>query len=449
MHGLLGQGCRDSFLDVRPDGLEVDAVSFLAQMQHVRSRQQQVGELFVVESAERAPDVAEVDVGLCSDVSHDLAVAGVCLLEHLAAREGVEPQRPVVRGEDDLLRAEMTCPRDHLDEIGAICILGNPRKPSIGLPAIAVVQPELERHAHVLDEWLAELRTTDVFTVLPDHVDTLYPTRAGGARFHPVLTGYVDRQTLQSARPSLRDRALDVVYRATSLPYWFGSHGQLKARIGEKAAAEAERLSLRHDISVAPGSVIAGDAWMRFLGSGRATVGTESGSSALDRRGELRAAILAALREHPGASFDEVASALPEGWDEHRFFALSPRHLEAAATGTAQILVPGAYSDVLSAGRHYLPVRPDLSDLADALEQVRDADAMQELVDRAHDEVVMSGLNTTDVFVAGVQEALRAHGCDPGDAATPSTSWRLRRRVATARGDIAAWRRPGGLVKRR
>jgi hypothetical protein len=316
----------------------------------------------------------------------------------------------------------------------------------LGVPVLAFPQDDYD-HAHVLDEWLAELGTTDVFSALAEHVDSLYPTRAGGARFHPVLTGYLDRPARQSARGLLRDRALDVVYRATSLPYWFGSHGQLKGRIGEEAAAEAKRLSLRHDVSVAPGSVIAGEAWMRFLGSGRATVGSESGSSALDRRGELRRAVAAALREQPSASFEQVASVLPEGWDAHRFFVLSPRHLEAAATSTAQILVTGEYSGVLSAGRHYLPVQPDLSDLGDALEQARDPHFLQELVDRTYDEIVTSGRNASDVFIACVQQALRGRGCEPENAGAPPVSWRARRRAAVARADLAAWRRPGALVK--
>ena len=42
-------------------------------------------------------------------------------------------------------------------------------------------------------------------------------------------------------RPSrLESRALDVVYRATELPYWYGRHGQLKHRIGLVAAEKAD-----------------------------------------------------------------------------------------------------------------------------------------------------------------------------------------------------------------
>ena len=39
-----------------------------------------------------------------------------------------------------------------------------------------------------------------------------------------------------SSRPT--ERAHDLVYRAARLPYWFGSHGQLKHRIGDAASSK-------------------------------------------------------------------------------------------------------------------------------------------------------------------------------------------------------------------
>ena len=38
---------------------------------------------------------------------------------------------------------------------------------------------------------------------------------------------------------------------------------------------------------------------------------------------------------------------MPSGWDSYAFFAISPRHLEAVITKTAQVLVEGRYSGVL------------------------------------------------------------------------------------------------------
>ena len=46
---------------------------------------------------------------------------------------------------------------------------------------------------------------------------------------------------------------------------------------------------------------------------------------------------------------------MPSGWNARPMVALSPRHLEAALTGTAQLLVEGQYDDVLEPGRHFLP----------------------------------------------------------------------------------------------
>ena len=60
-------------------------------------------------------------------------------------------------------------------------------------------------------------------------------------------------------------------------------------------------------------------------------------------------------------------------WEDGRLqlFAISPRHLEACATRTCQVLVEGEYSGVLRPGEHYIPVRKDLSNLDDVLEHDR------------------------------------------------------------------------------
>ena len=70
---------------------------------------------------------------------------------------------------------------------------------------------------------------------------------------------------------------------------------------------------------------------------------------------------------------------------------MSPRHLEAVATRTFQVLVEGDYGGVLEAGTHYQPVRRDLSDIEAGLDLSRDTQRAQAMVDRAHDEIVASG----------------------------------------------------------
>jgi hypothetical protein len=96
-------------------------------------------------------------------------------------------------------------------------------------------------------------------------------------------------------------------------------------------------------------------------------VGVEGGSSVLDPTGQPTATPQAEIR------------------------AMSPRHLEAAAARTFQVLVEGDYSGVLEAGVHYQPVRRDLSDIEAALELSLDLPRAQAMVDRAHAEIVASG----------------------------------------------------------
>jgi hypothetical protein len=282
---------------------------------------------------------------------------------------------------------------------------------------IALPQDEYH-HAETLDSWLDDLGVTVVCTVLDDrHRSELYPTLSSRAAFYDVLTGYIDDHEAERMRARLvpaGERPYDLVYRARNLPYWLGSHGQLKHRIGEAAAAQAAEHGLTHDITTRPQGTVLGDAWLDFLGSGRATVGAESGSSTLDRRGELAAATDELLEANPGLTFDEFAAQMPAGWDEYRFFALSPRHLEAVVTKTAQILVEGRYSGVLEADRHYIPVRRDLSNLGDALEEAEDPTRLQDLVDQAYEDIYLSGRNSTRRLTETLERILEEHASGGG-----------------------------------
>lgn len=255
---------------------------------------------------------------------------------------------------------------------------------------IATPQDDYD-HADRLDEWLAEVGVTDVFTSLFDDRTLLYPNVHERARFHRALTGYVDDATAVRQPRPLESRRLDVVYRASPLPFRYGSMGHLKLRLGEETARAAARVGLAADVSTRPEDVVVGERWLDFLASSRTTVGMESGSSALDRRGEIGRRADELLREEPSRSFEEVSALMPAGWDSHRFFTVGPRHFEAAATGTAQLLVEGTYLGILEANVHYLPIRRDLSDLEQVLESAGDVDLLREVAGRARADLILSG----------------------------------------------------------
>jgi hypothetical protein len=313
---------------------------------------------------------------------------------------------------------------------------------------IALPQDEYD-HSAVLDDWVADLNVDLVGTNFgPAHRADLYPRAAARARFLAVLTGYVDPAAAAAVAPAVRpatDRPFDVVYRAAQLPYWFGHHGQLKHRIGAAAIQVAADLGLRADVSVNPGDTIHSDQWYKFLASGRATVGCESGSSALDQRGEIQAAVRRLLTDCPELSFEQVSARLPAGWDGYRFFAVGPRHLEAVITRTCQVLVRGEYDGLLKAGVHYVPVRPDLADLPEALAAVRDAAHVDRMTQRAFEDVYLAG-KLTYATVAGhldAEMAARPARRQPGPW---DAKLRVRLRLSTAVRRVARLTR--GVVRR-
>lgn len=67
---------------------------------------------------------------------------------------------------------------------------------------------------------------------------------------------------------------------------------------------------------------------------------------------------------------------------------VSSRHFDAAGTQTCQILIEGRFNDIFRADEHYIPVRRDLSDAAQAVAKFRDVSYRQAMVERTRDYVM-------------------------------------------------------------
>ncbi|MGQ0812305.1 MAG: hypothetical protein ACT4OO_13930 [Nitrospiraceae bacterium] len=274
---------------------------------------------------------------------------------------------------------------------------------------LAIPQDEYD-HAWVLDEWLYELNVSIVFSNFDEmHRKMFYPIMLQRASFHKCLTGYVDDGDVERMRADLKphqERTWDLVYRASHLPYWFGSQGQLKHRIADAVAQEATRQGIRCNISTAIEDTILGPQWLDFLASGRAVIGCESGSSVLDRRGEVRAKVQALFGSKPYLSFGEVSQAMPPGWDDYQFLAISPRHFEAILTKTCQILVEGHYNGILEPGRHYISLKRDCSNLSNVFDQLRDRRAVEAMAESAYEEVCGQERYSYKRVAADIDEAI-------------------------------------------
>ena len=159
-------------------------------------------------------------------------------------------------------------------------------------------------------------------------------------RFGHVLTGYLDEATvgrIDRIVAGVRERPVDIGYRAWHAAPWLGSQGQLKTELASVFDAKAAERGLVADISTRHEDTILGDDWLRYLASCKYTIGVEGGASVLDYDGSLHERTRAYLDANPEAGYEQVEAACFPGRDgELDLKAISPRHLSPARRGPAR-----------------------------------------------------------------------------------------------------------------
>jgi hypothetical protein len=232
-----------------------------------------------------------------------------------------------------------------------------------------------------------------LFTVAPEPAASqLYEQSLPGVRRVQTLTGYVPDNLLDRQLKPLRERNIDVGYRARDLPFWLGRLSREKAWIGQRFAELAPPYGLQCDIAWREHDRIYGDQWIDFVSSCRATLGTESGASIADFDGSVEQAVRAYLRQHPAAPYEEVHEAVLQTYEGNVVVnVISPRVFEAASLGTAMVMYPGKYSGVISAGEHYIPLEKDFSNMKDVVAQIRDDKLVAAMTARTYDDLIKSG----------------------------------------------------------
>jgi hypothetical protein len=217
-----------------------------------------------------------------------------------------------------------------------------------------------------------------------------------------VLTGYIDEAAVrrvdrryQRAAP----REIAIGYRAWRAEPWLGRLGRLKADIAE-VFRPFDAPGFRVDASTAPEDTLLGNAWLDFLLNCRSTLGTGSGASILDRDGSLRQQVREFQEQHPDAGYDQVEAACFPGRDgELDLNVIGPRHFEACATRTCQVLVRAPFNGILEPDRHYVPLEADFANAAEVAEKLRSEAYTRQIAEQAYDDVVRSGRWTYRAFI--------------------------------------------------
>ena len=315
-------------------------------------------------------------------------------------------------------------------------------EPLASRDAVMAALPQDEfLNTDLLVEFINRLRVKHVFSVSPP---VTWPQIYEGIDFnqvhlHQVLTGYLDPEVVSSVQQASQSlsRPIDVGYRAFDAPAWLGRLGRTKAQVGAVFCQSAPRHGLSVDISTQSSDTLLGADWYRFLLRCKYTIGVEGGAGILDRDGSIKSCTEDLLARRPEATFDEIEQACFPGRDGSlKLIALSPRHLEACATRTCQVLVEGQYNGILQPGRHYLELKRDFSNLDEVLAVLKRDDQRREMVETAYREIVSS---TTYGYPHFVQQVLERALADRPASRKGSECDRLYDRAT--REDRRSWRK--------
>jgi hypothetical protein len=176
---------------------------------------------------------------------------------------------------------------------------------------------------------------------------------------------------LFSPRTPWRERPIEIGYRGYDAPLYLGHDD--RQRLPTAFAAVGGRLGMTLDISLDGRDRFGVSEWAAFLDRCRGTFGCEAGTDFFELDDRTRLAVNDYTARNTEAGFPEVYDRFFRDYpDRVSGRTISGRVVEAAATGTTQILLAGDYAGHFEPDVHYISLRRDLSDLDEAVERLRD-----------------------------------------------------------------------------
>jgi hypothetical protein len=263
---------------------------------------------------------------------------------------------------------------------------------------LKIVMPQDEWiFTDVLNEFINDFNIDYVLSVAPP---TEWPTIYSKVdrrkvKFEQILTGYLSDRTLTTIDKILnqkKNRQYKIGYRASTSPPWLGKHGYLKTKIAEVFTSWCKSKNISHNISVKFEDTLYGDSWFEFLANCEFTISVEGGSTVHDPKGEVMKAGVTFKSKNTEAYYDEYEANCFKGMDGNlNLIALSPRHLEACATKTCQILIEGNYNGILKANEHYFELKKDFSNINEVHKLMNSDNEKTRLVNNAHRDIIEGG----------------------------------------------------------
>lgn len=255
---------------------------------------------------------------------------------------------------------------------------------------------------------MKQMKIDLLLTCLPENeLAKVYPIELAGAfEYLQTYTGYISPKLLGLPQKNWKNRAVDIVYRGSIQPLIAGRLGFEKRKIGYDVAKEAQNYNLKIDISSNWEDRILGNKWFDFLSNAKAVLGVESGSNLFDFDGSVQQQCDAFVKENPSLTAESEAIYLQaeklflSRYENNVNYAqISPRHFEAAACQTLQILYEGNYSNIFEPFVHYIPLKRDLSNFSEIVDYLRNEKLCQTIIDNAYNDIVLNPKYSSDYFM--------------------------------------------------
>lgn len=279
--------------------------------------------------------------------------------------------------------------------------------------AVKLAMPQDDYHESAeLDALFDEWDCDRVYTIIPENADLVYPRMSAKGRLDLVLTGYVDDDSVASYAPYVlpfEARDTDIGQRVQFYSPHGGRHARMKGQLALAVRDAALAKGLKVDIDTTPQGTLLGPDWLRFLGRSRFVTGAEGGVSIFDPHGAFYDKVYAYLAVNPEASFEEVERACFLGEDGRYVFSMiSPRLFESAMMRCGQLLVEAPYLGALEPFEHYIPIKADFSDVSDAIELTRDAEAAKRRIEATYETLISSPAFRYSTFVRRIMDDIDA-----------------------------------------
>ena len=267
------------------------------------------------------------------------------------------------------------------------------------------------------DEWLKQYKFVDYLCYMNfdlivtlcdiDKIDIFYPPeKLPKLSFIHQLTSYIKESYLNFPDRVNSNRKIDVGYRGSPYSPKYGRLVYDKKQIGEDFKIHTINKGLKTDISSEWKDRIYGDKWFDFILDCKAVLGIDSGVSIVDIDGSIEKGLDIFLKSKKKATDEDILEYLSEYEDKLTYKVIAPRHFEAAACLTLQVMYESEFQGIFKANEHYVVLNRDYSNIDEVVDKILDKKERKRVTENAFRDIIQNEEYSFKMFVNRFDRAI-------------------------------------------